>query len=222
MNVYSILAHPNQQSLNARLFNQANNHFSLLGYTVDQIDLYKNLSSILESNSLIYENKIPLEERRYSSPLNSNYNKGVLVASEFARDQITKIKNADLLFIQTPVLVWTLPAILKFYMEIVFLPEQMFTVNRPWADNFELIKFMSGKKVFFSFTLGSGQPMTNSVTGSTENLINPIKSMFEFVGYEWITPHITWGTMESQEKNNAYFSSFDTSLINTFAAPTIS
>jgi putative NADPH-quinone reductase len=219
MNVYSILAHPNQQSLNARLFDQANKHFVLLGHHVDSVDLYKNLPSILESNSLAYTNKTPLEERRYSSPLNSNYNKGTLVASEFAKDQVARIKNADLLFIQTPVLVWSLPAILKFYMEMVFLPEQMFTVNRPWADDFELTKFMSGKKVFFSFTLGSGQPMTNFVTGNTDNLINPVRSMFEFVGYEWITPHITWGTMESQEKNNAYFTSFDDTLINTFAAP---
>ena len=219
MNVYSILAHPNQQSLNARLLDRANKHFTLLGYHVDSIDLYKNLPSILESNSLVYTNKIPLEERRYSSPLNSNYNKGTLVSSEFAKDQIARIKNADLLFIQTPVLVWSLPAILKFYIEMVFLPEQLFTVNRPWADDFELIKFMSSKKVFFSFTLGSGQPMTNFVTGNTDNLINPIRSMFEFVGYEWITPHITWGTMESQEKNNVYFASFDDTLINTFAAP---
>ena len=119
MNVYSILAHPNLQSLNSRMFAQANKHFLTLGYNVDTIHLYENFSAILDSQSMVYKNKIALEERGWQSSMNANYTKGIEISDDFTKNEIAKIKNADLLYIQTPILVWALPAILKVYIELI-------------------------------------------------------------------------------------------------------
>lgn len=225
MNVYSILAHPNRQSLNGSLFDHANNYFSSLGYNVDTIHLQEHFQQLVESNlATSDENKIPAEYKTYRSSMSVNYNQGVAISTEFAKEQIAKLKAADILFIQTPIMVWSLPAILKFYIEMVFVPCQLFLMYLPEDDtNFHITKLMLGKKVFFSFTLGCSQGVTNSVTGSADNLVHPSKSTFEFVGYEWLSPHITWGTMTTSEKlskKDEYFASFNDTLINTFAAPT--
>ena len=220
MNVYSILAHPNLQSLNSRMFAQANKHFLTLGYNVDTIHLYENFSAILDSQSMVYKNKIALEERGWQSSMNANYTKGIEISDDFTKNEIAKIKNADLLYIQTPILVWALPAILKFYIELIFLPQQMFILEDPWSDHFNLIKLMEGKKVFCSLTFGSGAAVVDHVTGGIENITNPIKSRFGFGGFEWVDPHVVYGITETKQKNDEYFVVFNNKLINTFAAPT--
>jgi hypothetical protein len=48
--------------------------------------------------------------------------------------------------------------------------------------------------------------------GSVDNMINPIKSVFGFVGYEWVEPHITWGTTESANKHEDYLADFQAHL----------
>jgi putative NADPH-quinone reductase len=68
---------------------------------------------------------------------------------------------------------------------------------------------MTNKQVMFSFTLGSGKSMTSSVVGSQRALVQPIKSIFEFAGYTWTQPHITWGTTGSREIRQEYMLAFD-------------
>jgi putative NADPH-quinone reductase len=137
------------------------------------------------------------------------------VATEFSSTEIKKLNEADLVYIQTPILVWSLPAMLKMYIENVFLYKQLFTLVDAWSDEkFKVIPHMTGKKVLFSFTLGSGPAMTSYVMGSKRKLIQPIKSMFEFVGYTWCKPHITWGTTSSSELQEEYIVKFDKFLID--------
>jgi len=148
-----------------------------------------------------------------------NYNYAVAkfkkLTSNFVNDEIANLKQADIVYIQSPILVWSLPAMLKLYIENVFIANEMFVIKNPWADtDFEIEKLMKDKRVIFSLTAGSSQSLTNYVIGSTDLLLHPIKSMFEFVGFEWVAPHITWGTTRTHTKQDQYLEDFQLYLKN--------
>jgi putative NADPH-quinone reductase len=48
--------------------------------------------------------------------------------------------------------------------------------------------------------------------GSVDNMTAPIKSMCEFVGYEWLPPHLTLGVTETNNRRQDYLDSFQSHL----------
>lgn len=215
MNVYSILVHPSSQSLTASQFRIANKHFLNKGYEIQTLDLYEIYDELLESVRILQRNVIPLRDRKYESAYHYTYN-NALAYSEFSAREVEKLKNADLLYIQTPITVWTIPSILKLYIESAFIGGGTFHTENPWSDDFELIRVLEGKKVFFSITMGAGQAYCKHIMGSVENMIHPIKATCEFVGYEWLEPHITWGSTETVDKRQDYLDSFQDHLNKLF------
>lgn len=217
MKIYSILVHPNKESLNARLSSLADKFFQDQGHTVESINLYQHVDQITQSVSKFYQNTVSVSERQYASPYTYNYGHSKKVLDKFALTEIEKLKSADLLFIQSPIMVWTIPAMLKLYIEAVFIQDGLFAISEPWNENFKIESFLIDNKVFCSFTMGSGKAMTEHITGSEDALINPISTLFKFVGYEWIPPHMTWGTQQTANKREDYFASFQQSLVDRFS-----
>ena len=214
--VYSILVHPSNQSLNFSLFKIANNYFTQKGYEVDTVNLYNIREELYTATDKLEQTKIPLIDRRYKSDYNYNYS-SVLKYSAFTAAEVEKLKTSDILYIQTPIMVWMMPGILKQYLESVFVPEGVFRVEQPWSADFELTRFIAGKKVFFSIVLGAGAEYTDYIMGSVDNLINPIKSIFcKFVGYEWVEPHIIFGITKTSDKRQDYLDSFQDHLNKIF------
>ena len=214
--VYSIIVHPNEQSLNYSLFKIANKHFIQKGYEVDTVNLYNIREELYRATDELEQTKIPLIDRRYKSNYNYNY-PSVLKYSAFTAAEVEKLKTSDILYIQTPIMVWMMPGILKQYLESVFVPEGAFRVDQPWSADFELTRLIAGKKVFFSIVLGAGVEYTDYIMGSVDNIINPIKSIFcKLVGYEWIEPHITFGITETSDKRLEYLDSFQNHLDKIF------
>lgn len=215
MKIYSILVHPNQTSLNGTLFDLANQYFKDCGHTVKTIDLSSKRYEMDESASALYQNTASNVNKGYMSDYNYNYavSKANKLTSSFAKSEIAKFKEADIIYIQTPILVWTIPALLKFYIENVFVANELFTATDPWSDDsFVVNPLLTGKKVIFSVTMGSSRAMTNSIIGSIEQLMHPYKSMFGFVGVEWVDPHVTWGTMQTQSRHDVYLEQFNSYL----------
>lgn len=210
MKIYSILAHLDPMSLNGQLFDIANEYFTELGHEVKTIHLHQHIDQLNQASNVLHTVDLKPHERKNASLSSYNYNKaskgGYL--STFAKQEIENLKSADFLFIQMPVLVWTIPAILKSYMENTFIANSLFSLYNPWDSDFEITKFMTGKRVFVSMVTGSGPEMTAAVMGSVDNLVNPIRSMFEFIGYEWVDPYITWGTTRTWGPREEYITNF--------------
>jgi putative NADPH-quinone reductase len=209
--VYSILVHPNRQSLNSSLFNLANDHFKQQGYTVNAVNLYDLQEQIYAADRVLEQTKVSPKERQFQSEYYHNYIK-VLDLSPFTSAQVDQLKIADILYIQTPIMVWMLPGLLKKYIENVFVPDGAFTCPNPWSDDYDLVKLLAGKQVFFSITAGAGTALTNHIMGSVDNMTAPIKSMCEFVGYEWLPPHLTLGVTETNNRRQDYLDSFQSHL----------
>lgn len=215
MKIHSILVHPNSRSLNADLFSTALKHFNTCCHTTTTLDVFQSSNKINEFLEKLYYTECPKDST--ASTYLKNYNHDFNGRTDFINLEIQRLFDADLLFVQTPIWIWTLPAMFKSYCECIFFPGSTFSLEQPWDDdNFIIDPRMNGKKVLFSLTMGSCQSMTEQVVGSVDNLIHPIKSMFEFVGYEWITPHITWATTNPHVGiNNDYVEKFQQFLNRT-------
>lgn len=213
--IYSILVHPNKQSLNSRLFDIANQHFIQQNCSVRSVNLYDVQDQIYTSDKILAETNVHTVKRHYQSEYYNNYI-DILKYSQFARDQIDILALVDILYIQTPIMVWMLPGLLKKYIENVFVPDGAFTCPDPWSDNYNLTRLLAGKKVFFSITAGAGLTLTNDIMGSVDNMINPIKSVCEFVGYEWLPPHLTMGVTETSNRRQDYLDAFQSHLNKIF------
>lgn len=221
MQIHSVLVHPNDQSLNAHLFSTALSHFEKQGHQTTITDVFKSADDIHDFLfRLCYTQSPTTSNSATASNYVKNYSKEFKDRSNFIDTEIQQIKSADLLFVQCPIWIWSLPAMFKSYCECVFFPGEIFLTEKPWdQENFKIHKYMTGKKVLFSLTMGSCQSMAESVVGSVENLIHPIRSMFEFVGYQWIEPHITWGTTDPCDPSeNLYISDFQKFLDHTISA----
>jgi NAD(P)H dehydrogenase (quinone) len=218
MIVRSILVHPNQQSLNGELFKMANARFAELGYTVETLDLHASKDAITESSEILYKTPRPDSERKYRSVYSNNYGNarraGLL--GDFSKNELEMLQKADLVYVQTPIYVWSIPAILKLYIETVFIDDYVFTVSDAGGDKFHIEPHLKGKQVVFSFTTGGPPSMATQVLGSPEALVQPVKPIFEFVGFEWLPHHVTWGTSKSLDKCDEYFNQFGEYLNNTF------
>ena len=192
MKVHSILAHPNtNNSLNASLFNLTNDFFKQQNYDVTTLNLFDIADDLAVAAKKMYG----------GNPNSSSYLVNWCSANEqgrivdVVRDEINKLKQADLLYIQTPIWVYSMPAMLKSYIEQVFLFNEFFTIEEPCSEtDFKINHLTQNKKVFVSMTTGGSKGMVSHVLNGIENLSNPIKSMFNFVGYEFLEPHVLYST----------------------------
>ena len=214
MNIYSILVHPNKVSLNASLFAYANEYFTAQGHTVKTLDLYDRSKELIESSVVMTTTTSTDVEKYQRSDILYNFSTAGKrdLHTDYIKEQLANLRAADVLYIQTPIWVWSIPAMLKLYIENTFMPNEMFLQSNPASETeYKITPLMEGKKVVFSFTLGGSETMAAYITGGRTQLLTPIKNIFGFVGYEWVEPHLLWGVSERdtlENKQEKYFAKF--------------
>lgn len=221
MKIYSILVHPNKQSLNATMFKLANDLFESQNYTVQTLNLFDVKDKLYEISNQLYNSSASLLDRRYQSAFHYNYSKMTQQhTSNFANEQLIKLKEADLLYIQTPIMVWNIPSLLKLYIETVFLPDAVFSSEQPWSPEFTHNGLLTGRRVIFSFVMGASKEYCEYIMGGVNFMTRPIESIFKLAGYEWIEPNLTWGTSKTQiDKNDEYLINLRYHLSNIILSP---
>jgi putative NADPH-quinone reductase len=201
MNIYAILVHPATSSLNHTLFKYAVDQFKSQGHKVKTLDLYRSKFDprSMENNLTARDFKIPgIREKIKSFTDKWMLANSLGQISSFTDNEIKKLEQADVLYIQSPLWWWTMPSLLKAYIENVFVYDKFFKLNHVDGhddDAIEETKFLSGKKVLLSFTTGGSKKFMESYFESEKNLTLHMKAMFGLVGYEFIDPYFTWATM---------------------------
>ena len=180
MNVYSMLIHPSENSFNKEMFSAANKLFTDSGHTIETIDLYHSQFDTRElTNNIVNLSDSPYDQKwTYAEKLN--------LLPVFTICEIEKLNECDILYIQTPIWLWGPPAILKAYMESVFIFNTVFTQDDP---PFQLFK---GKKVLFSLTATSSEKMMLRKFRDHQEFLVHLKNLFELVGFEFVAPFIAW------------------------------
>lgn len=183
MNVLILHAHPEPQSFSSALYLEAKKIFEQKGDTVQVSDLYAMNFNPVASTSDFNERANPdyfnyaLEQRKSL--------KADTIADDI-KDEIAKVEAADLLILNFPMYWFSMPAILKGWIDRVFVSGKFYGGTRIYAKG-----GMTGKKALVSITTGGRKDMLSSsgIHGDINNILKPLlQGSLGYVGMEVFEP----------------------------------
>lgn len=187
MNVLIVHAHPESQSFTSALKNTAASLFEELGHLVEISDLYEMHFNPIASSQDFQQLSHP-EYFNYALEQRNAQKQGVL--AEDIQFEIEKVQRADLVIFSFP-LYWTsVPAILKGWIDRIFVSGLFYGGKRFYNHG-----GMAGKKAMLCFTLGGREHMfgENSIHGPLEHYLSPIqRGTLAYAGFEVLPPFIAY------------------------------
>jgi len=179
MNIFIVHAHPEPQSFTSSMLKTAIEEFTRAGHEVEISDLYamnwNPVASAADFGSRKKEDYLVYAlEQRYSYEAGS-------IAPDIAAE-IEKIKKADLIILNFPLYWFSVPAILKGWIDRVLISGFCYGGLR-FYDNGGL----KGKKAMLSFTLGGREHMfgPDAIHGELDVMLRPLlRGSLAYVGLE--------------------------------------
>ncbi|MEN6292135.1 MAG: NAD(P)H-dependent oxidoreductase [Methanobacterium sp.] len=156
MNVLIIFAHPELNSLNGVMKDLAAKTLRDNGHEVKISDLYgMRFKAVLDENDFSQR-----QNTEQFNPMMEQVNAvGTGSLSQDIKDEVEKIKWADMIIFQFPVWWSSPPAILKGWFDRVFLPGVVHNIAEGKMYDTGLLK---GKKAMLSFTTGAARDVYSS------------------------------------------------------------
>ena len=212
-NILIVHAHPENLSFTTSLKNLAYEVLNKKGYSVEISDLYEmNFNPVASKLDFqIVENP---EYLNYALEQRNAVKKDSL--SSDIKIEIDKVQRADLIIFTFP-LYWTsVPAILKGWIDRVFVSGIFYGGKRFYNHG-----GMKGKKAMLCFTLGGREHMfgDQSVHGSIEQYISSIqRGSLAYTGFEVLPPfiayHVPYISDEDRQKILTNFEAYLENLEN--------
>ena len=207
MNILIVHAHPEQQSFTAALKNTAQTVFEELGHQVEISDLYEMGFNPIASQQDFQQLNQP-EYFNYALEQRHAFKQSTLAPDIVA--EIEKVQRADLLIFSFP-LYWTsVPAILKGWIDRVFVSGLFYGGKRFYNHG-----GMAGKKAMLCLTLGGRDYMfgEDSIHGPLEHYLAPIqRGTLAYAGFNVLPPfvayHVPYITDEHRQKILQDFSQY--------------
>ncbi len=210
MNILIVHAHPEPLSFTTALKDQAIRVLEQQGHQVEVSDLYamnfnpvasrEDFTSLNNSEYLNYA----LEQRHAS--------KQQLLSADI-QTEVDKVIKADLLILNFPMYWTSVPAILKGWIDRVFVSGIFYGGKRFYNHG-----GMAGKKAMLSFTLGGRDHMfgEQAIHGSLDSLLLPIqRGTLAYVGFEVLPPFIAYHVPYiSQEARQQILINYEKHLLN--------
>lgn len=210
MNILIVHAHPEPLSFTTALKDQAIGILEQQGHQVEVSDLYamnfnpvasrEDFTSLNNSEYLNYA----LEQRHAS--------KQQLLSADI-QTEVDKVIKADLLILNFPMYWTSVPAILKGWIDRVFVSGIFYGGKRFYNHG-----GMAGKKAMLSFTLGGRDHMfgEQAIHGSLDSLLLPIqRGTLAYVGFEVLPPFIAYHVPYiSQEARQQILINYEKHLLN--------
>ena len=213
MKVLVVYWHPEPKSFNGAMFNQAVSALEAAGHEVKTSDLHAmdfnpvsgrhNFQTVNDPDFF----KQQLEEMHASDQ------------GSFAPElesEMQKVEWCDLLIFQFPLWWFSMPAVMKGWVERVFAMGRTYGGGR-FYDN----GVFKGKKAMLSLTMGGGEDIyvKGGWNGDLEGILRPIhRGILEFNGFEVLEPFSVFGPARmSQEQRVAELDRYAARLRNVFA-----
>jgi NAD(P)H dehydrogenase (quinone) len=191
-----VLAHPERRSFNGAMADVAVETLREQGYDVAFSDLYRMGFDPVS------------DQRNFATAKNADYFKQQVEedhATEtggFAPEveaEIAKMESADLMIWQFPLWWFSLPGVLKGWVDKVFAFNRIYGRGRLYDTG-----ILRGKRALLSLTTGgSGEPayQPGGINGDINGVLRPIqRGMLEFVGFDVLKPQIVWGPAQITEE----------------------
>lgn len=199
MNILIVHAHPEPLSFNTALKDLSVNELTAAGHTVTVSDLYAMDFNPVASRDDFAERKSP-DYLVYALEQRYNYEKHTIAADIAA--EVEKVIAADLIIFNFPLFWFSVPAILKGWIDRVLISGVCYGGMRFYDQG-----GLKGKKAMLTFTLGGRQHMfgPDAIHGELEVMLRPIlRGTLAYVGLEVLPPfvgyHVPYITPEARSE----------------------
>jgi len=188
MNVLIVLAHPEPKSFNAALTDAAVETLEAMGHKVEVSDLYAQGFDPVAGPG-------DVTDRLNADFFNLAYEQGHAAENNlFAADvqsEIDKVQKADFLILQFPMWWFSVPAILKGWVDRVLAYKIAYGLGQWWDEG-----FFKGRRAMLSITTGT--PATafypDGRNGDMDRILWPLNAgLLRICGYDVLPPHIAYG-----------------------------
>ena len=198
MNIHIVYAHPSATSLNAALRDEMVKTLGELGHTTTVSDLYEMGWKAVAD----YEDFGPTRSDDFISASGEAYESGALEADIRAEQE--KLLAADTVILQFPLWWFTMPAIMKGWVDRVLTNGFGYGTTRSWKRYGEGV--LAGRRGMVVVTAGAGEPHLSDrgINGSIEDLLFPINhGVFFYTGMAALPPVVITGAVHLGEEGYA-------------------
>nr|WP_321981240.1 NAD(P)H-dependent oxidoreductase [uncultured Cohaesibacter sp.] len=187
MKAHIVLAHPEPQSYNAHLVKIARNQLEREGYSVTVSDLYAMGFDPCERASH-YSDRIAPDRFDVQSEQRHASSAGAIPID--IQEEIARLEAADLVILQYPMWWHLPPAILKGWMDRVFIYGSVYTSKKRFENG-----AFTGKKAMLSVTVGTSRETYeyNGRSGDIDLMLWPVNFNLAYVGFDVLEPFISYG-----------------------------
>lgn len=199
MNILIVHAHPEPLSFTTAMKDHAVKVLEKLGHQVEVSDLYAMNFNPIASREDFSELSHP-EYMNYALEQRHAY-KNKQIAADI-QIEIEKVQKADLVILSFPMYWTSVPAILKGWIDRVFVSGIFYGGKRFYNHG-----GMVGKKALLSFTLGGREHMfgDHAIHGSIEDLLLPIqRGTLAYAGFDVLPPftayHVPYISNEARQQ----------------------
>jgi NAD(P)H dehydrogenase (quinone) len=197
MKVLLVYAHPEPKSLNGSLKNFTIQHLQNAGHEVQISDLYAmDWKAALDAN----DSKNRLDETYFDASLDSQHAfKNGLQSDDIALEQ-SKLLWADTVIFQFPLWWFSMPAIMKSWVERVYAYGFAYGVGEHndshWGDRYGE-GTLAGKRAMLMVTAGGWQPhySARGINGPIDDILFPIHhGILHYPGFDVLPPFVIYHT----------------------------
>ncbi|WP_176463985.1 NAD(P)H-dependent oxidoreductase [Bordetella genomosp. 11] len=197
MNVFIVFAHPEPRSLNGAVRDFAVRHLRRAGHEVRVSDLYAmGWKSELDAD----DNLVRMPGQRFDPSMDSSraYANGTQ-REDIAREQ-EKLRWADVVILQFPLWWFSMPAILKGWVDRVYACGFAYGVGEHsdthWGDRYGE-GTLAGKRAMLLVTAGGWESHyePRGINGPIDDILFPIQhGILYFPGFDVLPPHVIYRT----------------------------
>ena len=187
MKIFIVHAHPEPKSFCSAMKDTAVETFQSLGHEVQVSDLHQmNWNPVASSND--FEVRSQPDYLVYALEQRESYKSGKI--SPDIQAEIDKLKWCDVLIFNFPMYWFSVPAILKGWIDRVFVSGFCYGGKRFYDQG-----GLKGKKGLLAFTLGGREHMfgEDNIHGERETMLRPLlRGSMAYVGLSVLPPFIGW------------------------------
>ena len=188
MRTHIVYAHPHTGSLNASLRDEAVQTLEGLGHTVTVSDLYAMKWKAVAD----YDDFGPTENEHFMAAAGEAWEKGSLAPDIKAEQE--RLLAADTVILQFPLWWFTVPAIMKGWMDRVLTNGFGYGASRTWKRYGDGV--LAGKRAMVVVTTGAAESHLSDrgVNGDINDLLFPIQhGVLFYTGMEILPPVVITG-----------------------------
>lgn len=195
MNVFIVYAHQDPKSFNGALLEIARSELEAIGHSVEVSDLY---AMAFEPRCTAADFRAPAEADlfKYDDQQAHAYATGSLANDIEA--EIEKLRRCDMLVLQFPFYWFSMPAIMKGWVDRVFSNGFVYGGGK-WYDRGGL----KGRRAMLAITTGCYEPMCapDGINGDMAINLWPIQNgILRFSGFTVLPPFIAYGVARSGDE----------------------